>query len=218
MSIFPHDALFVHLSAQDLVRLRRTSKRIYMLIHDVCFNITRLLVPFFGTDAEVARFQGVQAETSTLISGSTALQFFNPITYYLGSDLDIYAHRVSARGPVEFLLQNGYTYLARSWQDTDVFQQLVYSVADKEPNYLGRGIADVLDFYKGGKKVQLIIGERTPMETILSFPTTCVMNFISHKSAYALYPRTTFIHKKALIIETVGAGQEAGRKKYRDRG
>ncbi|KAJ7604912.1 hypothetical protein FB45DRAFT_809752 [Roridomyces roridus] len=44
------------------------------------------------------------------------------------------------------------------------------------------------------------------------------MNFISHESAYALYPRTTFIDKKALIIETVGAGQEAGRKKYRDRG
>ncbi|KAJ7604913.1 hypothetical protein FB45DRAFT_1042920 [Roridomyces roridus] len=151
--MFPHDALFVHLSAQDLVRLMRTSRRVYKLIHDVCFNITRLL-----------------AETGTLVSGSTTLQFFNRITYP-GSDLDIYAHRVSARGPVEFLLQNGYTYLARKWQDTDLFHQLVYSVADKEPSYLGRGIADVLDFYKGGKKVQLIIGERTPMETILSFHT-----------------------------------------------
>ncbi|KAJ7641791.1 hypothetical protein FB45DRAFT_901016 [Roridomyces roridus] len=217
MSIFPHDALFVHLSAQDLVRLMRTSRRIYMLIHNVCFNITRILVPFFGTDAEVARFQRMQAETGTLISGSTALQFFNRITYP-GSDLDIYAHRPKAEGPVQFLLKNGYTFLARKSQKPNALQQLPFSVAEKGPSYLGRGISDVLDFQKGDKKVQLIIGALTPMETILSFHTTCVMNIISHTSAYALYPRSTFIDNKALIIETVGAGQEAGRQKYAERG
>lgn len=44
------------------------------------------------------------------------------------------------------------------------------------------------------------------------------MNILSHNKGYALYPRSTFVTKKALIIETVGAGQEAGRKKYVDRG
>ena len=44
------------------------------------------------------------------------------------------------------------------------------------------------------------------------------MNIISHDKAYALYPQSTFITNRALIIETAGAGQEAGRQKYMDRG
>ncbi|KAJ7658697.1 hypothetical protein DFH06DRAFT_1327261 [Mycena polygramma] len=56
------------------------------------------------------------------------------------------------------------------------------------------------------------------METILAFHSTCVMNVLTYNRAYALYLRSTFIHKEALVIKTAGAGQEAGRKKYVDRG
>ncbi|KAJ7216098.1 hypothetical protein GGX14DRAFT_607325 [Mycena pura] len=50
-------------------------------------------------------------------------------------------------------------------QEPGVFKQLPESTNDMDPSYLGRGIADVLDFYKGDKKAQLIIASSTPMET-----------------------------------------------------
>ncbi|KAJ7450074.1 hypothetical protein B0H11DRAFT_1928451 [Mycena galericulata] len=221
----PHNALFAQIPARDLVKLMRTCRRVYLLVHDTCFSITRLLSPFFGDPSEVARFRETQAQTATVISGSTALQFFNRLTYP-DSDLDLYAYRELAYLPVHFLLDNGYTYNPRESpdpdqpsrsQDPDVFVQL-FEAAQRTISYLGRGIADVLDFRKGDKKIQLIIATSTPMEIILSFHATCVMNIITHDKAYALYPNSTFVAKTALIVETSGAGQEAGRQKYVDRG
>ncbi|KAJ7678347.1 hypothetical protein B0H17DRAFT_1235975 [Mycena rosella] len=217
LAMGPHDVLFSYISARELVRLMRTCRRVNWLVHDTCFNLIRLLISFFGDALEVARFQRMQARSATLISGSTALQFFNRLTYP-GSDLDLYAHGPAAEFPVRFLLSNGYTFDPRKSQDADALAQLPASVRDKGPSYLGRGIADVLDFHKGSKKIQLIIAESTPMETILSFHPTPVMNVLTHDRGYALYPRATFETATALIIETVGAGQELGRQKYVDRG
>src|ERR1700753_2942003 len=45
-----------------------------------------------------------------------------------------------------------------------------------------------------------------------------VIKLITADHAFALYPRSTFVTNEALIIETVGAGQEAGRLKYTGRG
>ncbi|KAJ7666750.1 hypothetical protein DFH06DRAFT_983996 [Mycena polygramma] len=213
----PHDALFAQISTQELVRLMRTCRRVYNLIKETCFSVPRLLAPFFGDAVEVQRFRSIQALTDTIISGSVALQFMNRLRWP-GSDLDIYVHRTCPAIPVGFIVENGYTFDPRKSQSKDVFVQLTASVKDKPPSYLGRGIADVLDFHKGDKKIQIIIAESTPMETIISFHSTCVMNVITHKNAYALYPRSTFVTKEALVVETVGAGQEVGRQKYIDRG
>ncbi|KAJ7232167.1 hypothetical protein B0H12DRAFT_202573 [Mycena haematopus] len=86
---------------------------------------------------------------------------------------------------------------------------------------MGRGIADVLDFHKGNKKIQIIIPVATsPLEIIISFHSTCVMNFITHNKAFSLYPWSTFVTKEALAVQSEGAlaGREAGREKYKDRG
>ncbi|KAJ7722642.1 hypothetical protein DFH07DRAFT_759903, partial [Mycena maculata] len=211
------DALFAQMPPQDLVRLMCTCRRVYRLVHETCFSMSRLLSPFFGHPSEVERFQKIQAQTGTVISGSIALQYFNRLTY-ADSDLDIYAHRVSATVPVGFIVQNGYTFAPRKSQDSDVFVQLLASLKEKPPSYLGRGIADVLDFHKGEKKIQLVIATETPIETVMSFRSTCVMNILTHDTGYALFPRSTFVTRKALIVTTVGAGQEAGRQKYIERG
>ncbi|KAJ6495906.1 hypothetical protein DFH09DRAFT_1052493 [Mycena vulgaris] len=194
-----------------------TCRRVYWVIQDSCFTLTRLLSPFLGDATEVARFQRMQERSGTIISGSIPLQFFNRITWP-DSDLDLYAHRTSADIPVRFILSNGYTFDPRKSQKPDALEQLLVSVQDKPPSYLGRGIADVLDFHKGEKKIQLIIATDTPMETILSFHSTPVMNVLTHNYGYALYPCSTFVTRQALVVETVGAGQEAGRQKYVDRG
>ncbi|KAJ7123889.1 hypothetical protein C8R43DRAFT_42756 [Mycena crocata] len=217
LTMGPHDALFAQIPARELVRLMLTCRRVYFLVQDTCFNLTRLLSPFFGDAAEVERFRWIQAQTATVISGSIALQYFNRMTWP-DSDMDMYTDRSSAVTPVQFIISNGYTFDPRLSQKKDVFAQLSESVKDRPVSYLGRGIADVLDFHKGDKKIQLIIATSTPMEVILSFHSTPVMNILTHNKAHALYPRSTFETKKALVIETVGAGQEAGRQKYVNRG
>ncbi|KAJ6530282.1 hypothetical protein B0H19DRAFT_1006407 [Mycena capillaripes] len=213
----PHHLLFAHIPTHDLVRLMCTCRRIYTLVKNVCFDLHRLLLPFFGDTTEVQRFRLMQSLTDTLISGSIALQYFNRLTWP-ESDLDVYVYRPSARIVVDFIVTNGYTFGPRKSQNKDVSEQLSVSISDIPPSYLGRGIADVLDFHKGDKKIQVIVAESTPMETILGFHSTVVMNVITHDNAFALYPRLTFVTKQALVVETDGAGQEAGKQKYVDRG
>ncbi|KAJ7016965.1 hypothetical protein C8F04DRAFT_980302 [Mycena alexandri] len=213
----PHDALFSHMGARELLAFSQTCHRIYYLVKQMSFSLPRLLSPFFGHATEVDRFRRMQLQSGTLISGPIALQFFNRLKWP-GSDLDLYGHRPTANLAVHFIMSNGYTFEPRKSQNQDVFAQLVASVAEKPPSYLGRGIADVLDFHKAGKKIQLIIATLTPKEVIIGFHSTCVQNVISHEKAYALYPWSTFIAHQALILETVGVGQEVGRQKYVDRG
>ncbi|KAJ7195144.1 hypothetical protein B0H12DRAFT_1198091 [Mycena haematopus] len=212
----PHEALFSQMPARDLVRLMQTCRRIHFLVKEVCFNLTRLLGRFFGASG-VDQFRQMQRLTGTIISGSIALQFFNRLTWH-NSDLDIYVSRASAAFAALFIVDNGYTFKPRKSQDKNIAVQLDASVADRAPSYLGRGIADVLDFYKGTNQVQLIVATTAPMEIILSFHSTCVMNFITYENAFSLYPWSTFVGKEALVVETVGAGQEIGRQKYADRG
>ncbi|KAJ7187140.1 hypothetical protein C8R46DRAFT_1058996 [Mycena filopes] len=226
MGMGPHEALFSQMGAQELLAFRQTCRRIYALINESCFSLLRLLSPFFGNATEVGRFRLMQLQSGTLVSGSVALRFFNRLKWP-GSDLDLYTHRPTAQLVVRFLLSNGYTYTPRvsespagilKFQHQDVLTQLAASVAERPPSYQGRGIADVQDFQKGDMKIQIIIATSTPMEVIINFHSTCVMNIISHEKAYALYPWSTFIAHQALIIETPGAGQEAARQKYANRG
>ncbi|KAJ6552785.1 hypothetical protein B0H19DRAFT_1072284 [Mycena capillaripes] len=212
-----NDALFSQLSALELVRLMQTCRSVYHLVLASCFSLHRLLSPFFGDATQVDAFRAMQGRTGTIVSGSTALQFFNR-RIWEGSDLDVYVDRPGAALAAIFIVDTGYTFNPRKSQEKTVSAQLVQSIKDRPPSYLGRGIADVLDFHKGDKKIQLIVATTTPMEIILSFHSTCVMNIITHDRAIALYPESTFRTKEALIVETVGAGQVAGRQKYIDRG
>ncbi|KAJ6510857.1 hypothetical protein C8R45DRAFT_965379 [Mycena sanguinolenta] len=224
MNMGPHDAFFSHLSTRELVRLMQTCRRIRSLVKSVCFNVDRLLIPFFGDTVKVARFRQIQRRTGTIISGSTAVQFFNRLTWP-ESDLDLYVPRETAAIVVLFIRESGYTFHPREVQEKNASVQL----CDESPqDYMGPGIADVLDFYNGNKKIQVIIpiNDKSPMEIIVNFHSTCVMNIITHNKAFSLYPWSTFIKKEALIVQLVGdeepwareAGRETGREKYIERG
>ncbi|KAJ7037081.1 hypothetical protein C8F04DRAFT_953147 [Mycena alexandri] len=220
----PHDALLSHMDALELFAFSQTCRALYYLVNTTAFDLPRLLSPFFGHATEVDRFRRMQLQSGTLISGSIVLQFFNRLKWP-GSDLDLYVYHPTAALAVHFLVSNGYTYNPRASQSRDVLQQI--AVASVLPDVLNdpdlplgylRGIADVLDFSKGDKKIQLIIATQTPMKVITGFHSTCVMNVISHEKAYALYPLSTFIAHEALILKSPGSDQEACRQKYIDRG
>lgn len=72
------------------------------------FNINRHLGRFFN---DPVAFRSLQAQTGTLVSGSSALQFFDR-EIYEGSDLDVYLHPGHLERVGGWLMEEeGYTYM-----------------------------------------------------------------------------------------------------------
>ncbi|KAJ3886291.1 hypothetical protein GG344DRAFT_57760, partial [Lentinula edodes] len=94
-------------------------------------------------------------------------------------------------------------------------------VNSEETEYGDDSIVEVWDFQNSQlKMIQLIAARHSAVEVILCFHSTCVMNFISHRAAYSLFPRTTFKDKATLILDNgyTSAGSAAGVEKYVRRG
>jgi hypothetical protein len=183
-----------------------------------------------------------------LISGSTALQFFDR-NEYPDSDLDIYVEHRYAVHVARWLLRIGYTFVARKRQDPSLEVEFAETPCtfhegdgvfpSEEVGYFGRGVAGVFNFhkYQPDRKIQLITSLHSPMEIILHFHSSmdsillpsrlilisvpyiaCVMNIITHDAAYAFYPLATFEQRRSLICATSGSKQEEAREKYVSRG
>jgi len=119
---------------------------------------------------------------------------------YTNTDLDIYVDHRYAREVARFLQEDaGYTFHPREAQWQTWQEQLSLASSDErrtnnpDTTYLGRGIADVLDWYreaeedepmplsdvrgnasqplirKERKKIQLITAKRSPMDVILTY-------------------------------------------------
>ncbi|CAL1699944.1 unnamed protein product [Somion occarium] len=186
------------------------------------FNIDRILSRFFNPPLA---FRQLQARTGTLISGSAALQFFDR-SFYKESDLDIYVPKKYRVEAGEFLLRCGYSFIPGQRQEATFYKAVEQRrVTDDAGAYAFRGVAAVLTFEKPAAsgsavnlKVQLIVAAKSPMEIILNFHSTCVMNVISFENAYSLYPKATFEARSSLVCATDGPKQEPAMEKYKERG
>ncbi|KAF5340168.1 hypothetical protein D9758_014991 [Tetrapyrgos nigripes] len=204
------------------------------------FRIRRVLLRFLDTLYNVARFRILQYELGLLVSGSTALQFFSDVVYP-DSDLDTYVELVKFRPYADFLLEIGYVFDPIQGQPKNVEDALAAALKkakrfdfcledfdddsdyDIPERYLGvnNGMAEVFNFQKDGKKVQVITCLKTPIEVILSFHSTCVMNVISHSHGYSLFPRATFEDRLSFhtpAFTTVKDKDKRAREKYTRRG
>ncbi|TFK63309.1 hypothetical protein BDN72DRAFT_803392 [Pluteus cervinus] len=231
------DNVFKYLSPLDLVRFSRTSRQGYVAITDYgkhAFSITNLLGRYFSP-TDVLGFRFLQAQTRTVISGSSALQFFERV-YYPESDLDIYVEARRVEPVAEWLTYAGYELLPDplEGQVASLDERLLkldkkmrehcpgmfkQSLVEEEGTYLGRCMVKVYNYYRKidpTKRIQLILTYNSPLELILAFHSTCVMNIITHDTAYALFPYATFEQKVTLVIEK--SRDERCLEKYRTRG
>ncbi|KII94494.1 hypothetical protein PLICRDRAFT_169248 [Plicaturopsis crispa FD-325 SS-3] len=232
------DKVFSALSPASLVRFSRTSTRARRAVQSysrIAYSIDRHLTRFFPHPRV---FRALQARTGTLISGSNALQFLDR-TFYADSDLDLYVEGRHASEVGEWLGGSGWRFEPSAKQSGTFEESLKVRLEGEDPLpeeadflpqsnpgwYFMRGVGMVFNFTKPevpgvseALKIQLITATLTPMEIILQFHSTCVMNIISFENAYSLYPKATFEERRALIVATAGPKQEAGRKKYADRG
>lgn len=168
-------------------RICRTAKYAVSSYIRRTFKLERLLGPFFS-ETQILEFRRLQFETGALISGSTALQFFDR-SFYPDSDLDIYVHFENMREIALWLDSIGYKIQpTRHWQGNPTvatLQQVLdemtlpWNTPDDpdDSTYSYPGPFVVLDFLKAGfeRKIQLLISIGSPLTSIFRF----------HSSVYA---------------------------------
>jgi len=224
------ETLFLHLTPLEFLRFARTCRLVHSIVNSYIkrsFNINRFLTRFFS---DPVAFRSLQARTGTLISGSSALQFFDR-TFYPESDLDLYVPKQSDRKVISWLTLNGYKFVPGTGQPLDLEEAIIQSHPDAGADapqmaYDSGNMQAVFTFSKpsirahdADLKVQCIISKIAPLELILKFHSTCVINVISFDKAYALYPRATLHEHRSLVcVMQPAPSQPAALQKYADRG
>ncbi|KAH6911171.1 hypothetical protein BKA70DRAFT_1146507 [Coprinopsis sp. MPI-PUGE-AT-0042] len=188
----------------DAIRLGKTCRSATQAYHNFisrAYNIDKLYRRWFK---DTTGFRRLQAKTGTLVSGSTAVQYFDR-TFYESSDIDIYTFRKEAVEVAEWIVGEGYVYQAiGAFPDYEShIEQLKNECSDEEwppeETYVNGGMCTVMEFKKNGAVVQLIVTRNCPFHAITMFHSTCVMNFISYEAAYSMYAAATFDARVATV-------------------
>ncbi|KAI0061341.1 hypothetical protein BV25DRAFT_1917010 [Artomyces pyxidatus] len=217
------DNICAHSSPANIFRLARICKPVLAAVQGYlrrAFNINRHLARWFP---DPLAFRALQQRTTTLISGSNALQFFDR-TFYPKADLDLFTPWDQLPDVARWLTGNGYTYISKDGKRTpmdpgDPGQTNTISW------YGGHSEIKVYTFFRSSAvdgsllKVQIVATWRapsTPSSNSIAVP--CVMNVIGHSTAFALYPRATFESRLTLLCPMEDLEQGPALQKYAERG
>ncbi|KAJ3964956.1 hypothetical protein EV361DRAFT_811430 [Lentinula raphanica] len=230
-----------HLNHNELDSLSQTCVTAYNAVaffRKSAMKIEHVLLRFFKNKEEIGMFQYMQGTTGTIISGSVALQFFTR-TLYDNSDLDTYCILKKCITIGKWYELVGYQFVPVKNQhhrfDVDYDRVLEgghFTRINQEGNegddiqgaaeYLSIDIAEVWNFArKDGAHIQLVATRIIPEAIVLGFHSTCVMNIITHRAAYSLFPYTTFKKKLTVLVNARGRLLQKyvqAVQKYRHRG
>ncbi|KAK7020667.1 hypothetical protein VNI00_017657 [Paramarasmius palmivorus] len=231
--------IFDELPAKDLARVRATSRAIrgQLNMYDKStFGIEKLYGHFFPTESEQTTFRKKQAQTEALVSGSTLVKVLSRENF-VPSDLDVFLNHANVMSLGQCIKELGYEFdplptviegnRTKSVQQMAVFEEaVVVELATWKPNtgdiadrYEGSAIAGVFNFKKGEqKRIQLVATRSDPIEAILGFHSTLVMNIATATHLIALYPATSFIDKQAIYLKDFSSSVIKAVKKYEQRG
>ncbi|KZV93091.1 hypothetical protein EXIGLDRAFT_674411 [Exidia glandulosa HHB12029] len=221
------DALYEFCGPGTLCRVAKTCNGAHQAVDNYLthtLSATTQLARFFGQDA--LEFRRLQAELQFIISGSQALQLLER-TVYPKSDLDIYVFPLDAEVLGRWILARGYEFThwhgngipdhtvaglafaaalagmpdlidtdiphnppARDWYDIP-HVRAVFNFEKRVPG-LAEGDDDT-------RQVQIIVADITPVQAVLGFHATMVMNFITWDRVFSLYPAGTFERRRAVV-------------------
>ncbi|PBK66569.1 hypothetical protein ARMSODRAFT_890216, partial [Armillaria solidipes] len=214
-----------HLEVRDLCRLSSANTlsfgRASEYIHRHC-SIRQTLLPFFARDEDFDLFRELQRTHGVIISGSQALSVFTG-KRYLNSDLDLYVNQYQQRDLTNVLERVGYTSRGSlrppSLRPSIVRWQSMRDGDTMTLEYADKSIADIEEFRNGsGAVVQVISSYGPPLDVVLGFHSTCVMNVVAHQYAYCLYPKATLIVKASIARSGDDDNAIRAQNKYADRG
>ncbi|TRM56538.1 hypothetical protein BD626DRAFT_413700, partial [Schizophyllum amplum] len=224
------DAVLSCLNARDIAQYAMASRETHRRVKSYyrrAFYLPRALGCFFDNDQDIEEFRDIQRQTGMVISGSFALRFMGRLSFEPG-DLDVYVKHTSAFVAGEFLTRAGYEYRPRRGQPSDFDDALaLYQTSMEDRNdtgqYAATAIVGAYNFVNTRDEnviVQIITARTSPVDVILGFHSTAVMNLITHSSAISLYPRETFLNKRSLRIarNSTRPSAQAALVKYKNRG
>ncbi|KAI5886714.1 uncharacterized protein SCHCODRAFT_02672851 [Schizophyllum commune H4-8] len=208
-------------NTRDLVRYSqvcRDTRRAVQSYSSQAFQLHRTLVNFMSVD-EVRAFRQLMRETGTLISGSVAIHFFSR-TDVGESGLDLYMEGDNAHNVAAFVQKLGYAYQPRMYQNQRIHNAIAhatsrYAIRDSAI-YEMPAILDKFTFDREGTKIHLLVADLSAIDAILDFHSTVVMNIITHRAAYALYPQSTFKANMGICFDEDPINGDSS--KYRERG
>lgn len=148
------------------------------------FQLRRVLGRYFSDD-DILELRRIQYSTGALISGSTALQFFDR-SHYPESDLDIYVGFDGRQDIALWLEEKGYSMKPNDENPGAslqvVLDQMERELLEDDPVYFGS--FNVLEFLKndGNAKIQLLITSGCPVASILKFHSSKYLQAFSFVS------------------------------------
>ncbi|KAI4294440.1 hypothetical protein K525DRAFT_145583, partial [Schizophyllum commune Loenen D] len=197
----------------------RETRRSVLAYSRLAFQL-RCSLRKFMSEQQVNPFRDIMRLTGTVISGSVALHFFER-TPVGDADLDLITEGQHAEHLISFITSLGYKYTPRHAQQKELqvairYARFRYAVRDQHVYPLPDTVLDVLSFKADSSIIQVLIAANSAIDTILSFHSTPVMNAITFRAAYSLFPRNTFNNKAGIIFRTMHASEPI--KKYKDAG
>ncbi|KAK7045895.1 hypothetical protein VNI00_007326 [Paramarasmius palmivorus] len=229
-----HDHLFRDLSVKELFNYSKVNRAANTAVREFyrrAFRVENILYPYFDRD-DIRNFRILQYSFGILIGGSTALAFFQRFAY-AGSDLDLYIEIRFCAILGQFLEEAGYQYTPAQFDDSTQATDLADAIDIAYTRATGRregartraerydlkGMAGVFTFIRDdGKKIEVIGTRANPLEVILGYHSTVVMNLIGYSNAISLYPRSTFMDLVSLKLHVHTRKAEAACSKYQKRG
>ncbi|KAK7019647.1 hypothetical protein VNI00_018032 [Paramarasmius palmivorus] len=242
LSSLPYPAqapLFDSLGPDDLMRVKRVSWALRCEVEryeKAAFGINVLYGPFFESNGDIERFRIVQGKYGALVSGSALVRVlsrerFDP------SDLDVFVNKDGILEVGKLLVTLGYSFLPLATvqegsrktsveQSSDFVLAVEAEFSTKAPNtgtvaerYDESAVAGVFNFLnKRGKQIQLVATRGEPIEAILGFYSTLVMNVATATQVVCMYPITSFVRRWALYLRPYTWSVIRARIKYEIRG
>ncbi|KAF9478300.1 hypothetical protein BDN70DRAFT_860277 [Pholiota conissans] len=211
------------------------------------FRINPLLARYF-TDTQISTFRRLQGRTGMVISGSTAVQFFHRVRYddadldlYLQREFrdEVMTWLVDAG----YTLSEPSEIYSDEDEDEDDGDDDDESDEDGDNESGGNDLQSsgsrsrralpliyepsrhpkpfqVYTFLgpDGIQKIQLVMAYNCPLETILNFHSTNVMNLITSDTAYSFFPNASFVEDRAVSLGGMHLHFRSAQRKYQRRG
>ncbi|KAF5336601.1 hypothetical protein D9611_006612 [Ephemerocybe angulata] len=201
--------IFDAMSKPELVSLTLTSSKLRTVVTGYerqAWDIDTFLGLWFRN---VVTFKAALAFAGAVVGGSQVVRFFERLPPNPRSDLDVIT-RVGGVFALSRLLESqGYSRIDRRPEQDEEYPLVTDILALTSSKSFCRGggrdgIIQIFDFVKdldapldddtNSLKVQVIVVAQHPIHHIIhTFHSTLVMNFITHKEAVSLFPRSSFI-------------------------
>ncbi|KAH7867648.1 uncharacterized protein C8R40DRAFT_1064344, partial [Lentinula edodes] len=160
-------------------------------------------------------------KTGMIVSGLIPLQLFNQ-QVYKNRGLETYCLLKRCDDVGKWYQSIGYAFEPAQKQEATFKEDYKQTTHRGGPQYRSPNIARVWNFESvAGLKIQLIGTRIIPEAVVLEFHSTCIMNILTQKAAYALFPYITFKQQATLLVNAKGEllrKYKSTRKKYKHHG